>query len=231
VAPVIAGFVLEKWSFSIAVVLGAFFVALSIWPLLSLPPSREEFSWSFAEAWRYFFHPFNRRMVVAYMSDGLVGLVNGVFWPLFIFTILDEKYQAMGFLTAGILLAGMILRLFIGSLLDHWKKTKLVKIGAALNATAWLFKTIVASAFHIFLVSAYHALALIILKTSLDTLVYEKAADRGHYVDEYTVIKEMSVHVGRVLGLIGIAVLLLFLPMQATFVVAGVAALFINLLK
>ena len=231
VAPIIAGFVLDRWSFSVAVILGAFFVALSIWPLLALPPSHEEFTWSFTESWCYFFHPFNRRMVVAYMSDGLVGLVNGVFWPLFIFTILDEKYQVMGLLTAGILLAGMILRLFIGNLLDRWKKTKLVKIGAALNASAWILKTAVVSAFHVFLVSAYHALALIILKTSLDTLVYEKSADRGHYIDEYTVIKEMSVHMGRVFGLVGITILLLFLPMQASFVLAGVAALFINLLK
>jgi small-conductance mechanosensitive channel len=125
----------------------------------------------------------------------------------------------------------MVLRLFIGNLLDRWHKHKLLRIGAALNASAWFLKTIVISGFHIFLVSTYHALALIILKTSLQTLVYEKAADRGHYVDEYTVIKEMAGSFGRVLGLILLAVLLLFLPMQSSFVVAGVAALFVNLLR
>ncbi|MBT7553228.1 MFS transporter [bacterium] len=230
-APLIAGFILERWSFAVVTVIGATLSLISIWPLLYLPPSKEEFSWRYLEAWKYFFHPFNRRMVFAYMSDGLVNIVNKIFWPLFIFSILDEKYAAMGLLTAGILLIGMVLRLFIGNLLDRWHKHKLLRIGAALNASAWFLKTIVISGFHIFLVSTYHALALIILKTSLQTLVYEKAADRGHYVDEYTVIKEMAGSFGRVLGLILLAVLLLFLPMQSSFVVAGVAALFVNLLR
>ncbi|MCD4761220.1 hypothetical protein K8R42_04970, partial [bacterium] len=84
---------------------------------------------------------------------------------------------------------------------------------------------------HIFLSSIYHTLAIIVLRTSLDTLVYEKAADRGHYIDEYTLIKEMSISIGRVIALLIIAGLLLFFPLQATFILAAVLALFIILLK
>ncbi|MCB9802899.1 MFS transporter [Candidatus Nomurabacteria bacterium] len=231
VAPLIAGFILDRWAFSVVVVLSLGFCLLSIWPILTLPDSKEEFSWTYRETWSYFLHPFNRRMVFAYMSDGLVNLVNGVFWPLFIFSILNEKYQVMGLLTAGILFFGLVLRLFIGNLLDRWQKRKMVKVGAALNASAWFLKTLVVSGLQVFLVSTYHALALIVLQTSLNTLVYEKAADRGHYIDEYTVIKEMSDGAGRVFGLVLVAILLLFLPVQASFVVAGVMALFVNLLR
>jgi len=230
VAPIIAGVILEKWSFAIVTILAATFGLLSIWPFWKISASKEEFSWNFLETWKYFFHPFNRKMVVAYMSDGLIGAVNGIFWPLFIFTILNDQYRAMGLLTAAIVLVGIILRLFIGNLLDHWHKHKMVRIGTFLNATAWFFKIIVVSALHVFLVSIYHAFALIILRTSLDTLVYEKEADRGHYIDEYTVIREMSIHIGKVVGLIGLAILLLFLPMQISFAIAGIATLFINLL-
>jgi len=230
-APLLAGFILERWDFAVIAILAGVLCIISIVPLWFLPPSKEEFSWSFLETWKYFLHPFNRRMVFAYMSDGLVNIINSVFWPLFIFTILDEQYQVMGLLTSGVILVGIVLRLFIGNLLDRWQKYKLVRVGVALNATAWFLKTLVVSGLHVFLVSTYHAFALIILRTSLDTLVYEKAADRGHYIDEYTVIKEISINMGRVIGLAGLIILLLFLPMQASFVVAGAAVLFVNLLR
>jgi len=170
-------------------------------------------------------------MVVAYMSDGLANIVQLIFWPLFIFILLDEKYQAVGYITAAIILTGVILRLFIGQLLDKFNKTKLVKVGTILNSTAWLLKVAVVSTLQIFFVSIYHALAMIVLRTSLDTLVYEKAADRGHYIDEYTVIKEMAIHLGKIIGLLLIALLLLFFPLQVSFVIAAIASLFIILLK
>lgn len=231
IAPIIGGFVLENYSFAVLAILGLLSTLISFIPFFFLPQLKEEYTWTFKETLQYFFNPFNRNMVIAYMSDGLAGVVQLVFWPLFIFIILDEKYQAVGYITAAIILTGVILRLFIGQLLDRFNKNKLVKIGTVLNSTAWLFKAAVASAFHIFFVSIYHALAMIVLRTSLDTLVYEKAADRGHYIDEYTVIKEMAIHLGKILGLLLIALLLLFFPIQVSFIIAAIASLFIVLLK
>ncbi len=230
-APTIGGFVIESWSFTTLVIISVIFVLSSIIPFLFLPPIKEEYTWTYLETFKYFFHPYNQRMEIAYMSKGLVDSIQAVFWPIFIFTILDEKFQAVGLITSGVLLVGMILRLFIGNLLDKFHKTKLVQIGAGLNATAWLFKAAVATAFHVFLASTYHTLALIVLRTSVDTLVYEKAADRGHYADEYTMIKEMAINIGKVIGFVMIGILLFFLPLQASFFVAAFMVLFINLLK
>ncbi len=230
-APIIAGFVLEKWSFSVLAIISLLLSLLSLLFFNRLPDNKEEYSWTFKETFKYFFHPYNRRMVIAYMSDGVIGIIRVLFWPLFIFMILDEQYRAVGLLTGAIVLMGIILRLFIGNLLDKINKTKLIKIGIALNSTAWLFKVGIVSALQIFLVSTYHVLALIVLRTSLDTLVYEKAADRGHYIDEYTVIKEMSLQLGRIISLILIAILLLFFPLQISFIIASIAVLFISLLK
>ena len=231
IAPVIGGFILEKSNFAILAAIGFVFSLLSIIPFAMLPAGKEEYSWTYSETFKYFFHSFNRRMVIAYMSDGAIGVIQALFWPLFIFTILDEKYSAVGLITGAVLLLGVILRLFIGELLDKFHKTKMVKIGIGLNSTAWILKAAVVSAWHVFLASTYHILALIVLRTSLDTLVYEKAADRGHYVDEYTVIKEMSINIGRVISLLIIAGLLFYLPMQISFILAATAALFISWLK
>jgi len=231
VAPIIGGFILDRWDFAILSLVCMVFSIISIVPFLFLPDNREQVSWRYGETMKYFFHPFNRRMVIAYMSDGAVGTVNGVFWPLFIFSILNEQYSALGLLTGGILLVGVILRLVVGNMLDKFQKTKLVRIGIFLNSSAWLVKTLVITAFHVFLSSVYHTMATIVLRTSLDTLVYEKAADRGHYVDEYTMIKEMALHIGKVITLMAVAGLLVIFPLQAAFILAAIISLFISLLR
>lgn len=230
-APVVSGFLMAKWGFSLVTVFSLLITLLSMVPFLFLPKTKETVTWTYWETMKYFFHPFNRHMVVAYMGDGAVGVINGVFWPLFLFFVLDGQYSAVGFITAGILLGGLICQLVIGNFLDRFNKVKMVKVGVILNSSAWLFKAIVVSALQAFVVSIYHTMALIVLRTSLDTLVYEKAADRGHYIDEYTLIKEMSIHLGKVLILIFVAILLLSFPIQVTFIIAAVFALFVNLLK
>ena len=222
---------LEKWSFSVVAILSLLVSLFALLFFVKLPDNKEEYSWTFKETFQYFFHPFNRRMVIAYMSDGAIGIIRFLFWPLFIFIILDEQYRVVGLITGSIVLVGVLLRLFIGNLLDKFKKTKLIKLGIILNSTAWIIKVGVVSALQIFLASTYHILALVVLRTSLDTFVYEKAADRGHYIDEYTVIKEMAIHFGKVVSLILISFLLLFFPIQVSFIVASIAVLFIGLLR
>jgi MFS family permease len=231
IAPVIGGFVLDKWDFGALALIALIVCVISIIPFAFLPTVKEEVTWKYTETFKYLFHPFNRRMVIAYMSDGAGSTINTLFWPLFIFSILDEKFKSLGLLTGGILLLGMVLRLFIGNILDKIKKTKLVKIGTILNSTAWLIKVVVGTALQVFLSSLYHTLASIVLRTSIETLVYEKAADRGHYIDEYTLIKEMAIHAGKVISLIVIALLLLVFPLQSAFIVAAVLAWFVILLK
>jgi MFS family permease len=231
IAPIIGGFLMDSWGFAVLSIVSMTVSLFSIVPFLFLPKTKESVTWTYGETFRYFFHPFNRRMVGAYMADGAVGIVNGVFWPLFLFFILDGKYTAMGMITGAILLAGLVTRLVVGNFLDKFNKIKMVRLGTILNSSAWLVKTIVVSALHVFLVSIYHTMAIIVLRTSLDTLVYEKAADRGHYIDEYTLIKEMSIHLGKILILVLIAAMLFFFPIQVTFIIAAVFALFVNLLK
>ncbi|MBT4516944.1 MAG: MFS transporter [Candidatus Komeilibacteria bacterium] len=231
IAPVLAGFLMNKWGFTLVTIVSMIISIASMVPFLFLPKTKETLAWTYGETFKYFFHPFNRRMVGAYMADGAVGIVNGVFWPLFLFFLLDGKYNAMGMITGAILLAGLVIRLIVGNFLDKFEKLKLVRIGTILNSSAWLIKTIVVSALHVFLASLYHTIAIIVLRTSLDTLVYEKAADRGHYIDEYTLIKEMAIHFGKILILVLIAGMLFFFPLQVTFIIAAVFTLFVNLLK
>lgn len=231
VAPILGGFIVDSSGYPLLVLTSMVISLLSAIPFYFLPDNKEQVSWTYIETFKYFFNPYNSRMVLAYMADGAVGIINTTFWPLYIFLVMDEQYKAIGLLSGAILLVGILLRLFIGGMLDKFNKVKMVRVGTVLNSTGWIIKVAVISTMQVFFVSLYHTLAMIILRTSLDTLIYEKAADRGHYIDEYTLIKEMSLHLGRVIVLCVAFAVLFVWPLQVTFVLAAVAALFVSLLK
>jgi len=89
----------------------------------------------------------------------------------------------------------------------------------------------VGTGFQIFIASTYHSFANIIMRTPFDALMYERAADSGHYVDEYTVVRELALTLGR-LVMLGLVVLTFFLTgsLIASFFLAAMAALVINVL-
>ena len=64
--------------------------------------------------------------------------------------------------------------------------------------------------------------------TPFDTLVYEISADEGHYIDEFTVLREMALTFGRVITLAVVAFLLLFVSLEWTFIIAAGASLLLN---
>ena len=98
------------------------------------------------------------------------------------------------------------------------------------GAENWVVKMFITTAFQIFLASTYHNFALILLRTPLDALMYEKAADSGHYVDEYSTLREMFLQLGRVIVIVAVLLLLRFLPLNLVFFLAAIASLLVNLL-
>jgi len=55
-------------------------------------------------------------------------------------------------------------------------------------------------------------------------------ADQGHYVDEYTVIKEMAVNFGKTLILAFAILIALNFGLNWTFILAALASLLVNFL-
>jgi sugar phosphate permease len=136
----------------------------------------------------------------------------------------------VGVISSLIVLISIIFRLAVGALTDKINKRQLIKLGSILYAFGWIGKIFIQTAFQIFVVSSYHSLASIIRRTPFTTLMYEQAADRGHYVDEYTVLREISLNIGRVLMLLLLFVLFFFVGLNFAFILAAFASLLINTL-
>ncbi len=228
VMPLAAGFILAWYDYDSLFLVAAAIIISSIMPLFFTKKFEEEYSFTYWQTFKEFFSKKNRRMVTAYAAEGAEITVGALIWPVFIFEILQGNYLEVGALTSVIVLVGVILRIVMGNWADKHPRHKMMKWGSGLYAFGYLAKMFVNTAFTIFIASTFHNFALIVLRTPFDVLMYERAADAGHYVDEYTVIREMAICLGRVISIALVFVLLLFVPLYIAFIVGAIASLLMN---
>jgi hypothetical protein len=231
IMPIIAGLSLEYLGYSTL-----FFLAISIYlialiPFSQLPQVKEEFSWTYKETWRRLLSKKMCGSVLAYAGDGAESVVGAIIWPIFIWQLLAGNYLQVGALSSVIILVTIVLQIFVGSLMDNLPSRRWLRYGTLLYAFGWVLKALINSAFQVFLFSTYHNLSRVFARTSFDALNYDIAADQGHYVDEYTVIREMAIVFGKALMCIFIILIIPFLALRYLFLVAALASLLMSLLK
>ncbi|MDD4901698.1 MAG: hypothetical protein PHE24_01025 [Patescibacteria group bacterium] len=230
VVPAFAGWILVAFGYNILFVITIFIFFLSVVPLFSLPRTEEKFSWTYWQTWKEFFSKKRQKTVLAFMGDGAENVVSGIVWPIFIWQILQGNYLTVGAISSAIVLSTIILELFVGKFADSGKRDKILHWGTFLYALGWFIKIFIDTAFQIFVVSTYHNLARIFTRTPFDAVLYERAADQGHYVDEYTVIHEMALMVGRILIILLMLLLVPVFGIGLTFILAAASTLLMNLL-
>ncbi len=228
--PFISGLILNKFSFAVLFLISIIIAAVSLIPIIMLRPVKEQYSYSYSQTFKELFKKENRKLFLAYGGDGAERVAGIIIWPIFIFQLLKGNYLTVGVISSLIILASVILRLFIGFLTDKMNKKRLINLGSILYFIGWVGKMFVQTAFQIFVVSSYHSFAAIVRRTPFTALMYEQAADRGHYVDEYTVLKEISLHSGQILMSAIFFVLYFFVGLNLGFILAAVASLLINIL-
>lgn len=232
VMPIIAGLVLEYLGYGTLFLAAISIYFISLIPFSLLPPVEEKFVWSWRETWRKFFSKKMRPSVIAYAGDGAESIAGTIIWPIFIWQLLSGDYFQIGAISSVIILVTMILQMLFGGLLDRVSnRRRLLRYGTALYSLGWILKALIDSAFQVFLFSTYHNLSRVFSRTSFDALNYDIAADQGHYVDEYTVVREIAILIGKVIMGIFIVILLPYLSLRYIFLLAALASLAMSLLK
>ena len=230
IMPLVAGWILVRHGYSILFLIAIIIYFISLVPLMTLPRTKERFSWTYLQTWKEFFSRKRRKTVLAFMGDGAENVVGIIIWPIFIWQILEGNYFEVGALSSLIVAVTIILQLFIGRFTDLSNKKRMLQFGTIFYAFGWIIKIFIFTAFQIFIISTYHNLAKVFTRTPFDALNYERAADQGHYVDEYTVIHEMAVQYGKVIMLVFVLFLTMHFSIEWTFILAAVASLTLNLL-
>ncbi|MDD5221979.1 MAG: MFS transporter [Patescibacteria group bacterium] len=229
-APLLAGFVLYQYGFNFMFILGIIIVGLSVIPLFFLTPVPVKFEFSFWQTFKEWAKKENANLRIAYISNGAQDLVGAIIWPIFIYQLLEKQYLAVGAVSALIIGGTILLYLFTGQYTDKFNKKKILRYGSFIYSVGWLLKTIISTAFQIFVIGTIHSFTAVLLNTPFSALMYEKAADRGSYVDEYTVLMEISDILGRILMGLLILGLLWIGGFKIIFILAALFSLLINLL-
>jgi len=231
VIPIFSSFIIEKYGFSVLFILAGLGVLISALPLVYIPHTREEYEFGYLESFRKVFNKKHIKINAGYFADGFQSALGLYVWPIFIYLLLKGNYYGVGFVSALIIFITVLLRFMVGELTDKWDKEKLLKMGNVLYAAGWVFKGLSVTGVHIFLAGVYHNFSNIFLRTPFDALTYEIAADEGHYVDEFSVLREMSLHLGKIfLALVAILVYT-WLGVVWVFVAGAIVSLLMGLIS
>lgn len=225
IAPLVGGFVIEYFGFQFVFIIGFVLILFSVIPLFFMEETHEEYSFGYWESIQNLFAKKNRNLLYAYGGDGAQTVVAFVFWPIFIYLILDGNFAAVGAVSSVVVLATVILGTFAGELVDRISKTQLMIISTIIYTTGWLLKSFATTALHILLFDAYHNAGKAVNRITFDAGSYTHLADNGHYVDEYTAFKEMALNLGRISMLLFGGFMALIFGIKVAFILAAFASL------
>ena len=230
--PMIAGYLVHEYSMQILFMIAIIVYTLGVIPFASVPRTNEKFSWTYSRSWKELLKHKNRAVVWGSIAEGAEDIIGAIVWPIFIFLLLKGDYFQVGALSTFITGVTVLFQYLFGHYLDRsLKHHELLKAGSILYSLGWVLKIFVLTAFQVFVVGLYHNITKVITETSFDAIFYGLAADQGHYVDEFTVLSEMALQIGRILALGTVAALAVFVSIQWTFLVGVLASLALTTLS
>lgn len=229
--PMIGGFIIASAGFSAVFIFSIVVMLISMLPLWYMRHTYERYSWGYVDTFMHLFSRHNRPLLLAHGANGAQGVAITVFWPVYVFTLLDERFAVLGIIASLTVLVVMALRSFVGKLFDTWSHERMVVVGVIMATTGWVTKLFVQTPLQIFVADSYHNFGRTVNTLSFDAATYEQSADNGRYVDEYTALKEMAMGVGRIVMLLLIAVLIAAFDLRVAFVLAAIVALFMLVLN
>ena len=212
VGPLIGGVILTFSDFSTLFIIVSILIIGSSIPLLLSKDHKKKIK----HTWN-FFNAGSKRDFISYCCVGARGVVETVFWPIFIFSILN-MYMAMGSLFTLLGIASLVTTFVIGKLTDVFNKRTLVKWFSILHAGVWIFKIFITTRLELIGASLFSSSTVIGLDLPYSAIMYNKTHKRV----EYLMFREFGLCVGR------IVVLLLILAtgsIWSSFVYASISSL------
>lgn len=229
IGPVVGGWIIATYSFDAAFVIGIIVSIFSLIPVAVFPKVDVQYEFGFIESFQKLFSKKYWYLTLSMIALGMESVVAYAVWPVFLFVVFDGNYLDVGIFSSFIIIIGIVLQLFMGGLTDRKKPRALLSFGVHVYSLGWIAKGLVTSVAGVFAASTFHMFGSILMNTPLDAMFYEKAADSGHYVDEFTTLREMALTIGRVGLLFAMVLLTTFFSISSAFWIAGIASLAITL--
>ncbi len=229
--PLAAGFVIALFGFNYLFGVAVIIFLFALIPLFFVEETCEKYSFKYFETFSHLFKKENRSMLIAYFGDGMQSAVRIAIWPIFIYLLLKGDYKFVGFVTSLTVVLLIMIRFVLGNLEDKMDRKKMLQFGSFLSTTGWLLKVFIETGFQIFIIDSYHKVGRAVNRLTFDVATYDQAAGNGHYIDEFTVLKDIATNFGRAAVLLSAIWLAASFGITATFIFAAGATLLMTLLN
>jgi MFS family permease len=228
--PLLAGYIVNNSGYSALFGVAVILLIMAAVSYSFVPNVQQTYEWGYWKTWKELFSRERRMTVLGLFANGLENTFTLIAWPIFLYEVLNGNVFGIGLVSSLVVGVTILLQVVAGFYIDkkQQNKKRALRVGSTLYALGWVFKMFVLSISQIFFVGLYHNVAKIFTKTPFDTLVYDMTAEQGRYIDEFTVLREMAIHLGRVVGLVIIIGMTFYISIQWTFMVGAVAALLFN---
>ncbi|MBL8030145.1 MAG: MFS transporter [Candidatus Doudnabacteria bacterium] len=218
--PLFAGFMSQRFGFTITFIITSVIYTLSLVPLFR---AREIFTpkvYEYSQTWEmYKSYP---KKFLGYLGFGEEMLALNI-WPIFIYIIVKDFERAGALATVASLLAA-VLALIIGKVTDQYSKRVLIRIGAFFGSIVWVMRFMAVSFWSTFFLDSLGRTSKELAFIPLSTVTYIRAENT--HVVPYIVFFEQSLAVGKFLAcLLGIIVFGLTGSFMALFILAGLFTL------
>lgn len=215
--PLAAGFLLDAGGTAVVTLMiaAALCALLALLPIFGLRDVGEGFSWGYRESFHQLFVGNHRHITVASVLHGIEIALLLTVWPIIVFVILGGSYALLGVVLSIIFMASLLVR----SVIKVPRYALSAPTRALIAASAWIMRLSVVGSIGIILVDIYYYGASDPAKRGLDMATGEHSADNTTYVDEYTVLKEIGMAMGRLIMSLLIAVLAARLSVTYTFAI------------
>jgi MFS family permease len=230
-APAVAGLIILLYGYYATFFLGLILVLCSLIPLSFLPRHDVKFEFGYLESFKKLFSKQFRSMSISMMALGAENTVGVVVWPIFLYAVFKGNHLEIGVFSTVIIAISIFLELFVGKETDKFSARRMLKFGTILYTLGWIWKGLVQTVVGVFAASTFHSIGSIFLQTPMDALMYEQAADSGHYIDEYTVLREMSLNIGRLLMFVVLLGITRYFSIGVSFFAAAAISLLVNRLS
>lgn len=223
IVPILSAWLIVSFGYSVLLIVAGLIILFSILPIFFLSVEKEKFEFGFWQTFKILFSKKERGLLILYAAEGAENAVGFLVWPIFVFLLFRGKYLEVGTVATAVVFFSILLQLVVGRLSDRFNPQKIFQWGTGLTSFGWLLRIFVSSAAQVFFAGVFYSLSAILMNTPFEAIMYARAADAGHYVDEYTVLREMALGVGRTLILVLSAILVSFIGFPAAFFLAALA--------
>ncbi len=217
--PIFAGITLMTIPFGAERILfgAAVFVAISLFPLISLQDVSEGFSWKYGDTFRRLFASRNERLLAVSFTQGVQGVSLFLLWPIAVLLVVGLSYQTLGVVMSATLFAVLAVRAVYRRFVKSAGVEHSGTMHAVLSVSGWVLRIFAGTPFAVFFIDSYSYISAPARTHGIDVFAYEQAADQGSFVDEYTTLKEMGLALGRIGGCLIFGLFLLWVPISYAF--------------